>query len=63
VPREIRVRDGSVLVFIDDRASGRLLWRGSVSEETRSGSTEQGVRIITEMAREIARAVPPRAAR
>jgi len=63
VPREMRVRDGSVLVFIDDRASGRLLWRGSVSEETRSGSTEQGVRIITEMAREIARAVPPRAAR
>ena len=50
-------------VFIDDRASGRLLWRGSVSEETRSGSTEQGVRIITEMAREIARAIPPRAAR
>jgi hypothetical protein len=61
VPREIRVRDGSVLVFIDDRASGRLLWRGSVSAETRSGSPEQGVRLITEMARDIARQVPARA--
>lgn len=61
VPREMRVRDGSVLIYIDDRESGRLLWRGAVTEETRSGSTEQGVRVITEMAREIARAVPARA--
>jgi len=60
LPREHRVRDGSVLIFIDDRATGRLLWRGSVTAETRSGSTEQGIRIIDQMAREIARAVPPR---
>ncbi|MGL6222963.1 MAG: DUF4136 domain-containing protein, partial [Steroidobacteraceae bacterium] len=46
LPREHRVRDGSVLIFIDDRATGRLLWRGSVTAETRSGSTEQGIRII-----------------
>ena len=48
-------------VFIDDRASGRLIWRGAVTAETRSGSTEQGVRQLTQMAREIAREVPARA--
>ena len=62
LPREQRMRDGSVLVFIDDRATGRLIWRGSVTAETRSGSTEQGVRIIDQMAREIALEVPSRAA-
>jgi hypothetical protein len=61
VPRERRVREGSVLVFIDDRASGRLIWRGAVTAETRSGSTEQGVRQLTQMAHEIAREVPARA--
>lgn len=61
LPREQRVRDGSVLVFIDDRATGRLLWRGGVTAETRSGSTEQGLRVINQMAHEIALEVPPRA--
>jgi hypothetical protein len=61
VPREMRMREGSVLVFIDDRASGRLIWRGMVTSETRRGSTEQGVQLITEMAREIAKEVPARA--
>jgi Domain of unknown function (DUF4136) len=58
VPREMRVRDGSVLVFIEDGASGKLIWRGSVTAETRSGSTEQAVRLLTQMAHEIAVAVP-----
>jgi hypothetical protein len=61
VPRERRMREGSVLVFIDDRASGQLIWRGMVTEETRGGSTEQGVHILTQMAHEIAKAVPARA--
>lgn len=61
VPREMRVRDGSVLVFIDDSASGRLIWRGAVTEETRSGSAEQGARLIGQMAREIALQVPAHA--
>ncbi len=60
VPRERRVREGSVLLFIEDRESGRLIWRGMVTEETRSGSAEQGVRILTQMAHEIAKAVPAR---
>jgi hypothetical protein len=58
VPREQRVSDGSVLLFIDDRASGRLIWRGMVTAETRSGSAEQGVHVLTQMAREIALEVP-----
>ncbi len=61
MPRERRIREGSVLVFIDDRASGQLIWRGMVTEETRGGSTEQGVRVLTQMAHEIAKEVPARA--
>jgi hypothetical protein len=61
VPREMRMREGSVLVFIDDRASERLIWRGMVTAETRRGSTEQGVHQLTQMAHEIAREVPARA--
>jgi len=61
VPRERRIREGSVLVFIEDRESGRLIWRGMVTAETRSGSAEQGVRMLTQMAHEIAREVPARA--
>lgn len=59
LPREQRVRDGSVLVFIDDRATGRLLWRGGITAQTRSGSAEQGVRVLNQMAREIVLQVPP----
>ncbi len=62
VPREMRVRDGSVIVFIEDGASGRLIWRGMVTAETRSGSTEQAVRLIAQMAHEIAFSVPAHAA-
>ena len=61
VPREMRVRDGSVIVFIEDGASGRLIWRGTVTAETRSGSTEQAVRLLAQMAHEIAKEVPARA--
>lgn len=59
LPREQRVRDGSVLVFIDDRATGRLLWRGGVTAQTRSGSAEQGMRTLNQMARDIVLQVPP----
>ena len=48
-------------MFIDDRASGRLIWRGMVTAETRRGSTEQGVHLLTQMAHEIAKEVPARA--
>jgi hypothetical protein len=58
LPREMTVRDGSVMIFIDDPASGRLVWRGFVSSETRVGSSEQAVRTIVEIARQIAAEIP-----
>ena len=61
VPREVTVRDGSVVLFLDDAQLGKLIWRGEVSGEARAGSSEQTARIIAQMAREIAKAVPARA--
>jgi hypothetical protein len=62
LPREVAVRDGSVIVFVDDPAANKLVWRGAITAETRAGSREEGVRQIAEMAREIARQVPGRTA-
>lgn len=61
VPREVTVRDGSVILFLDDVQLGKMAWRGEVSTEVRAGSSEQTARIIAQMAREIAKAVPARA--
>jgi hypothetical protein len=61
LPREMSIRDGSVLIYIEDRASGRLIWRGMVTAETRIGSPEHGVRVLTQMTQAIARQVPARA--
>ena len=63
VPREVPVREGSVIVFLDDPKLGKLAWRGEVAEQIRASSPEQTARIIAQMAREIARAVPARAGR
>lgn len=62
VPREVAVRDGAVIMFVDDGQSGRLLWRGEVAGETRADSGERLSRIITQMMLEIAREMPARAA-
>jgi hypothetical protein len=61
VPREVSVRDGSVILFLDDVKLGKLVWRGELSDEVRAGSPEQTARIIAQMAREIAKEVPARA--
>lgn len=61
VPREVAVRDGTVIMFVDDGSSGRLLWRGEVAGETRADSAERLSRIITQMMLEIAREMPARA--
>jgi hypothetical protein len=58
VPREVTVRDGAVVMFIDDRATGHLLWRGEVAGETRAGSPEHLSRIITQMMLEIVKELP-----
>ena len=61
VPREVPVREGSVILFLDDPKLGKLAWRGEVAEQIRAGSPEQAGRIIAQMARAIASEVPARA--
>ena len=41
VPREVPVREGSVIVFLDDPKLGKLAWRGEVAEQIRASSPEQ----------------------
>jgi hypothetical protein len=60
VPREVTVREGAVVMFVDDGASGRMLWRGEVAGETRAGSPEHLSRIIAQMMVEIAKELPAR---
>lgn len=61
VPREQSVREGTVIVFVDDPASGRLLWRGMISAETRTGSSEETIRTVADMTRHITQEIPARA--
>lgn len=60
LPPERRVTDGSVIVFVDDPGTRRLLWRGIVTEETRSASNDAAVRTASEMARDIVARFPQR---
>jgi hypothetical protein len=62
LPREQVVRDGTVLLFVENRESGRLVWRGSITAETRVSSTEAGLRLVVDMARQIAQEFPARRA-
>jgi hypothetical protein len=61
VPREQAMREGTVLVFVEDPATGMLLWRGMISAETRVGSTEGGIRTVADMAHHILQDFPARA--
>ena len=61
LPREQTVRDGTVIVFIDDPVSKRLIWRGLISAETRVATTEGAIEQATGMVRQIASEIPPRA--
>lgn len=60
LPREQAIRDGSVIVFVDDPASGKLIWRGLVTSETRVGSTEDLIHLVEEMTRSILGEFPAR---
>ncbi len=62
LPRERTVRDGSVIVFVDDPVADRLLWRGMVTAETRVGSSEGAIHTAAEMARDIVEGFPARRA-
>jgi hypothetical protein len=56
----MRIREGSVILFVEDPASGRLIWRGLISDETRVSTPEGAVRQMTELARQVAREFPER---
>jgi hypothetical protein len=56
----MRVREGSVIVFVEDPATGRLIWRGLISDETRVSTPEGAVRQMTELARQVAHEFPAR---
>ncbi len=58
LPRERTVRAGTMVIFVEDRASGRVAWRGLVDVETRTASTEANIRTAVEMARQVAREFP-----
>jgi len=60
LPSEQKVREGSVIVFVEDPSSGRLIWRGLIQAETRVGSREAGLRMIEDMARHIIAEFPAR---
>lgn len=60
LPGEKSVREGSVIVFVEDPATGRVMWRGLVEVESRVASSEAGIRMVGDIARHIAREFPAR---
>lgn len=62
LPRERRVTAGSVIVFVDDPATGQIIWRGAITDETRTSSSEQAIHTATEMATAIVETFPARTA-
>ena len=62
LPRERRVTEGAVIVFVDDPATGQVIWRGEITEETRTSSTEQAINTAAAMAAAIVETFPARTA-
>jgi len=60
LPRERRVTEGSVIIFVDEPATGQIIWRGAITAETRSSSSEQAVHTAAEMAADIVESFPAR---
>ena len=59
-PREKSVREGTVVVFAEDPASGRLMWRGLVNAEIRVSSIDRTVNQVIDMGRHITQGFPAR---
>jgi hypothetical protein len=59
LPREHVVLEGNIVVFAEDPSSGRLVWRGLVSVESRTDSKDVAIRQITDIARHITQRFPP----
>jgi hypothetical protein len=62
LPRERTVRDGTVVVFVDEPGTERLLWRGEISAETRPTSRENAMHTAAQMATAIVEEFPQRTA-
>jgi len=62
LPRERTVRDGTVVVFVDEPGTERLLWRGEITAETRPTSRENAMHTAAEMATAIVEEFPQRTA-
>jgi hypothetical protein len=60
VPREVSVRQGTVMVFAENPGSGQLMWRGLVSAEIRTSSLERTVDKVIDAGRHIAQGFPAR---
>jgi hypothetical protein len=60
LPRETTVREGSVVLFVEDPATERIIWRGLTSDESRVTSREAGIRKVVDMTRRVAREFPAR---
>lgn len=60
LPREQLVREGNVVVFAEEPSSGKLIWRGLVSVESRTSSAEGAIRQITDISHHITQQFPPR---
>ena len=58
LPPERRVTEGSVVVFFDDPATKRLIWRGSITAETRSADSKQAIETAAKMASDILKSLP-----
>ena len=60
LPPEKSVREGTVVIFAEQPASGRLMWRGLVNAEIRVSSTDATVNQVLDMAHRIAEGFPAR---
>jgi hypothetical protein len=60
LPRERRVTEGSVIVFVNEPATGKIIWRGAITAETRSSSSEKAIHTAADMAADIVESFPAR---
>jgi hypothetical protein len=60
LPREVSVREGTVVVFAEHPGSGQLMWRGMVNAEIRTSSIERTVDKVVDAGRHIAQGFPAR---
>jgi len=58
LPVEKSVREGTVVVFAEDPASGRLVWRGLVTTETGAASADASIRQAADIARHVTQQFP-----